>query len=105
PRVAPTPPAEDAPSKATSGSHPPAQVALTRLADRLDDELSVGVPPGAVGIARALRAWGSRRYGAESPRWSTDRMANLIGYRIVELAEAGRMGEATDALRLVADAI
>ncbi len=60
--------------------------------------------PGAVGLARAIRAWRSRRYDEAGPDWTMERFANILGYRIVELAEAGREEDAAAALGFVADA-
>jgi len=60
--------------------------------------------PGAVGLARAIRAWRTRRYDEAGPDWTRERFANILGYRIVELAEAGREEDAVAALGFVADA-
>ncbi|MGH9821633.1 MAG: AAA family ATPase [Blastocatellia bacterium] len=60
--------------------------------------------PGAVGLARAIRAWRSRPYDKAGPDWTRERFANILGYRIVELAEAGREEDAAAALGFVADA-
>ncbi len=60
--------------------------------------------PGAVGLARAIRAWRSRRYDEAGPDWTRERFVNILGYRIVELAEAGREEDAAAALGFVADA-
>src|SRR5260370_28040175 len=60
--------------------------------------------PGAIGLARAIRAWRSRRYDEAGPDWTRERFANILGYRIVELAEAGREEDAVAALGFVADA-
>lgn len=72
---------------------------LTQVVDRM-----APFSPGAVGLARAIRAWRSRRYDESEQDWATERFANIIGYRIVELAEAGREEDAEAAVGFVADA-
>ena len=62
-------------------------------------------PPGMLGIALAARAWRDKPYDNLGTTWTTDRFANLLGYRIVELAESGSYGDAEAALRLLADAM
>jgi len=61
-------------------------------------------PYGAVGIAQATRAWRRRRYEEKRPIWSTERFANILGYRMIELVKEGREVDAKNALRLIADA-
>ena len=67
------------------------------------------VPPepladGASGMAMAIRAWRKRPYRTSQAGWTVDRFANAIGYRMVELAQAGRRGDAEHGLRLLATA-
>ena len=45
-----------------------------------------------------------RRYDDVAPDWSMDRFANVLGYRILELADTGQEGAAESALRRAADA-
>ena len=59
---------------------------------------------GVVGVAQAIRAWQGRQYDEIRPEWSVERFANILGYRIIELMEAGREGDAQTAVRLIADA-
>lgn len=60
---------------------------------------------GSVGLARAVRSWQSRPYEDPAGAWSTDRSANVLGYRLLELAQAGRQDEAADLLHQVADGV
>jgi len=60
-------------------------------------------PYGAVGIAQATRAWRRRRYEEKRSIWSTERFANILGYRIIELVQKDREVDARNALRLIAD--
>jgi hypothetical protein len=64
-----------------------------------------GFPSGAVGVARAIRAWRGRPYESASPDWAPERFANIIGYRLVELAEAGAEQHAEAALHSLAGAL
>ena len=59
--------------------------------------------PGAVGIAQAIRVWHGRQHPETCPEWSVERFANIVGYRIMELVEAGREKDADAALRLISD--
>ncbi|MFE2612069.1 hypothetical protein ACFXA2_00425 [Micromonospora chalcea] len=64
-----------------------------------------GFPSGLVGIARAVRTWRRRPYESCSPDWAPERFANIIGYRLVELAEAGSELDAIAALHSLAGAL
>ena len=64
-----------------------------------------GFPNGAVGVARAIRTWRRRPYESTSPDWAPERFANIIGYRLVELAEAGAEQDAETALHTLAGAL
>ena len=64
-----------------------------------------GFPRGAVGVARAIRTWRRRPYEPTSPDWAPERFANIIGYRLVELAEDGAEQEAVAALQSLAGAL
>ena len=100
PRIAPLPTfpikSEDS---ATSNHHPRSQSATHLL-----DQVALIFQPGAVGVAQAIRAWKGRQYDDTRPGWSVERFANILGYRIIELMEAGREGDAQTAVRLIADA-
>lgn len=74
------------------------------LLDHLEAQIPATFPSGAVGLARSIRRWRSRRYDDAGPNWALDRVANIFGYRMIELAEAGREEEAAVALRSIADA-
>ena len=62
-------------------------------------------PDGAVGIARAIRAWRRRPYDATDPAWAPQRFANIIGYRLLELAQAGHEPDVIAALHTLASAL
>ena len=61
-------------------------------------------PHGLRGVAAAARAWRERPYDAPGHDWSVARFTNLLGYRLIELLDAGRACDVETALRLVADA-
>ena len=61
-------------------------------------------PMGAPGMAMAIRAWRKRPYQTSEIGWAVDRFANAVGYRLVELAHAGREADAEQGLRLLAQA-
>lgn len=71
---------------------------------RLPELAIAAFPPGMPGVALGARAWRDRPFDDRNA-WTTDRFANLLGYRIVELAEGGSHGDAEAGLRLLADAI
>ncbi len=64
----------------------------------------VNFPIGSAGLAQAIRAWRSRPYDVASPEWETERFANAIGYRLVELLAENRFDDARSALWSLADA-
>ncbi|MDX8031741.1 ATP-binding protein [Lentzea sp. BCCO 10_0856] len=64
-----------------------------------------GFPDGAVGIARAIRTWRRRPYEPNTPDWAPERFANIIGYRLIELAEGGAEQDAEAALHTLAGAL
>lgn len=64
-----------------------------------------GFPGGAVGVARAIRTWRRRPYESADPDWAPERFANIIGYRLVEMAEAGAGQHAEAALHTLAGAL
>jgi len=70
----------------------------------LDDAVEPAYAPGAVGLARAIRAWRLRPYGDRESPLATNRAANVFGYRLIEIADAGREDEAAAAIRMIADA-
>ena len=59
---------------------------------------------GSIGIAAATQVWSSVLDRDNGSAWTTDFGANLFGYRLVELADAGRSDEVITALRMIADA-
>jgi len=60
--------------------------------------------PGLVGLSRAIRIWRNRPYDVQSVDWTTERFANIIGYRLIEVASTGLYQEAESALRFLANA-
>ena len=101
PRIAPlpTPPVKtDAP--ATSSNRHRRSRSIARLPDRV----AMMFQPGAVGVAQAIRAWRGRQYEEKDPDWSVERFANILGYRIIELMEAGLEWDEQTVIGLIADA-
>ncbi|MGA4967613.1 AAA family ATPase [Streptomyces pseudogriseolus] len=87
-------------SRNWSGSPTPASPPAA--GDLLADMVLPPVPPGPVGLIRALREWRLRPYGTGTPQQALDRMTNLVGYRLLSLADAGRTDEAVQVLRAIA---
>ncbi|WP_203902900.1 hypothetical protein [Virgisporangium aliadipatigenens] len=69
------------------------------------EEPFLGFDDGALGVARAIRTWRRRPYESTSPDWSAERFANILGYRLVELAETGSEQEAEAALHSLAGSL
>jgi hypothetical protein len=59
-------------------------------------------PSGPAGLARAVRAWRARHYSDTSHAWTFDQAVNVLGYRLLELAQSGRTDDATAALHSIA---
>ncbi|MEV5885364.1 ATP-binding protein [Streptomyces sp. NPDC052020] len=85
-----------------SRSRAPAPAPTRTAADVLAGMVLPPVPPGPVGLIRALREWRRRPYGTGTPQLALDRMTNLIGYRLLSLAGNGRADEALQLLRAIA---
>ena len=84
---------------AASSRHP-----RPRAVPRLTGQVYVMFKLGAAGIAQAVRVWQDRQYDEPLQGRSVDRFANILGYRIIELIEAGREGDAQTAIRSIANA-
>ena len=100
PTVAALPRAASRTARGTMSGRPP-----SASSPRPSAVVGAAFPPGMPGIALAARAWHDRPFDDASPAWSADRFANILGYRIVELAEDGFHDDAKAALRLLADAV
>ncbi|MFJ1671622.1 AAA family ATPase [Streptomyces bottropensis] len=87
-------------SRSRSGSPQPARPPTA--GDLLAGMVLLPLPPGPVGLIRALREWRQRSYEAGTPQQALDRMTNLVGYRLLSLADEGRADEALQVLRAVA---
>ena len=61
-------------------------------------------PQGSVGIAKAVRAWNAQPLSSTDSPWTVDFTANLLGYRLLEIVDAGNTEEAITALQIIADA-
>lgn len=59
---------------------------------------------GMPGIAQALRAWRRRPYDTAATTRDPAKIGNAIGYRLVDLIQEGRPGDAEFSLRSVAEA-
>ena len=101
PRIAPlpTPPVKTNDPATSSNRH-----RRSRSIAHLPDRVAMMFQPGAVGVAQAIRAWRGRQYEEKHPDWSVERFTNILGYRIIELMEAGRERDQETVLRLIADA-
>lgn len=69
----------------------------------VDDITAVTFPEGLSGLARAIRLWHRKPYDSQSPQWSQERFANIIGYRLIDLAAEGRHEETISALQSLAE--
>jgi hypothetical protein len=67
-----------------------------------NDWVRASLPEGPAGIARAIRIWRQRPYTSTDSASDVDRFANAIGYRLVELADAGDESGAVAALHALA---
>lgn len=65
--------------------------------------LDMQFQPALIGLSRAIRVWRNRPYDAQSGDWTTERFANIIGYRLIEVASTGLYQEAESALRFLAN--
>lgn len=61
--------------------------------------------PGLPGVYEAIQAIRQRRRDSEGSGLGPDEYQNVIGYRLVELDESGRVGDAEQALFELADAL
>lgn len=59
--------------------------------------------PGAAGLTDATRAWYDNYYDERNAAWTVGRFSHALGYRLVELVQAGRPTEARKALQTIAD--
>lgn len=67
--------------------------------------IDLAFPYGQVGLNRAIRAWSRKPFDAKDGDWNLDRWANLIGYRLLDLAMSGQRREAEAALHSLSDGI
>lgn len=58
--------------------------------------------PGLSGLSQAIRTWHKRPYNDKAARWAVERFVNIIGYRLLEMAQENRYQDAESALRLLA---
>ena len=83
---------------AKSGSRP-GNTPQPALQQRLEHGILPEFPPGAVGLTRAIRAWQAVPYDDRRASHILDRFANVIGYRLLEFAGAGREEDIAAVLR------
>jgi hypothetical protein len=69
------------------------------LQQRLKQSILPELPPGAAGLTPAIRAWQARSYDDRGVGHILDRFANVIGYRLLDLAGSGRQEDAAAVLR------
>jgi hypothetical protein len=104
PQVSPMPPVNEPPRRSGLPDGDRRTPQLSEIVERLRARIWPTFPPGAVGLARAIRAWRTRRDHEPAATWETDRVANIFGYRMIELADGGREEDAAAALWMIADA-
>jgi hypothetical protein len=91
------------PLKSEDAVNPPRARKSNNLAS--DGAFYPTFPEGAAGLSRAIRAWRRRPYESQSGEWAVERFTNVIGYRLIELANKGRLEEAESALRSLSDSV
>ncbi|MDB5910544.1 MAG: hypothetical protein JWP34_4658, partial [Massilia sp.] len=96
PRIQPCP-LEKPPQDDGAGSRPD-KMPRPSLQQRLEQDVLPEVPPGTAGLTRAIRAWHAVPYDDRGASQTLDRFANIIGYRLLELAGSGREENAVVAL-------
>ncbi|GGR99589.1 hypothetical protein GCM10010252_42870 [Streptomyces aureoverticillatus] len=69
---------------------------------KFNNWVRTSLPEGPAGIARAVRVWRRRSHESADSAWDVDRFANAIGYRLVEVADAGDEPGAVVALHALA---
>jgi hypothetical protein len=71
----------------------------------LRNRILIAYGPGTTALVRGVRQWLHRPYGARGERWNNDRFVNAVGYRLIQLYQAGAFEEATTVLRMIADGL
>ncbi|NUO50288.1 MAG: hypothetical protein HOV80_15645 [Polyangiaceae bacterium] len=87
-----------APSR-TSGSKP------IDLRERIEAEILEDFAYGLEGVSQIISALRIRPYDPNANRWGHDHLANALGFRLVELVDAGLDIEVESAVRLLATAL
>ncbi|MEI5674971.1 MULTISPECIES: hypothetical protein [unclassified Nocardioides] len=96
-------PAVTTPAKGGAGSGTRATTQGRGQAENLASMILPAFPDGPIGMARAVRAWQTRPYSEASEAWVIDRATNVLGFRILEMAQDRRHDEAAVYLRQIAD--
>jgi hypothetical protein len=99
------PPPEGALTGPTSGNAPLGHTRSDLVRAETASDAKASFAAGAMGLSRAIRAWRLDGNGERGNGWTTDRAANIFGYRMTELAENGREADSLAALHAVADSI
>ena len=71
----------------------------------LRNQVLITYDPGLTTLVRGIRQWLRRSYDARGERWNTERFVNAIGYRLIQLYQAGASDEAATVLRMLADGL
>ena len=97
PRIQPCP--AEKPSRDAGPASRPGKMPQPALQQQLARNGPPKLPPGAAGLTRAIRAWQAVPYDDRRADHTLDRFANVIGYRLLDLAGAGREEDAAAVLR------
>lgn len=73
------------------------------LSEVIESSLHADIEVRSGDILGIVTAWRRRPYGAREQRWDLDRFANILGYRILEIASQGNSTMAEAAIRTIAD--
>ena len=60
---------------------------------------------GSIGLTQAVRDWNNRPYGNNQSDCSLDQLTNVIGFRLIELIDAGRESDVEITLYMIADTV
>jgi hypothetical protein len=71
----------------------------------LRNRILISCGSSTTALVRGIREWLRRSYDARGERWNTERFANALGYRLIELYQTGASDEAATVLRMLADGL
>lgn len=88
-----------------SGQMPPREFGPKEVGTDVTATILTEFDGGLEGVSQIVAALNERPYDARGPRWDYQHLANALGYRLVEMLDAGMDAEVENAVRLVAAAL